>query len=217
MYSPLLALFFSAAALATSADTTDLATPIVKTETSYLTVTASAVVVVVTSTMPSYEEAMSIYDSEVEALSPTYPGWVESVLETAIPTTWKEMMMNDPLFLDSVNDAEASGILPAWYSSLPSDVKYVITSDEAVYNSEVATISVPSFVVATPTTTPSSPITSSSPSSSTVMSNTTSDLTATTSKSPETSTSTGGAPVATGGLAKGIAGAVGIFGFALAL
>jgi len=229
MYFPLLALFFSVTALATPADAIDLATPVVDTVTSYTTVIGSADVAVVTSTvsavaaviintLSSYEEAMSIYDSEVDALVPTYPTWVESVLATAIPTTWKEKMMDDPSFLDSVNNAQLSGIMPAWYSSLPSDVKYVMTSDQAVYDSEVATIPVPSFGSVTSTATSGSSITSSSLSSST-MSTTTSGSTAATSKTSETSTSTstGGAPVATGGLVMSIVGAAGIFGLALAL
>ncbi|KAJ6105040.1 hypothetical protein N7486_003729 [Penicillium sp. IBT 16267x] len=218
MYVSLLALFFSATALATPADTTDLATPAIKTIISYLTVTGSTDVAVVTQTESSNEDAMPTYDSEVDALSPTYPSWVESVLKTAIPTTWKEKMSSDQSFFDSEINAEASGIMPAWYSSLPSDVKYVLTSDEAVYASEVANIAASSIVMLTSTTTPGSSVTSSSSSSTSLtMSIPTSGSATLTSKALGTSTSTGGAHVATGSLAIGIAGAAGILGLAQAL
>ncbi|KAJ5802029.1 uncharacterized protein N7503_004479 [Penicillium pulvis] len=134
----------------------------------------------------SESNAESSYYAEVEAILPTYPSWYESVMETAIPTTWEMKYMSDLTFAESVEEAELSGTMPAWWSSLPSDVKYLYTSEQAVFESKASTITFPM-----PAT-----ITSSSGSSAT----STSDVT-------ETPTSTGGAPAATGGFIIGIAGA----------
>lgn len=223
MYFPPLALFFSAIALAVPADATDLDTPVVKTITSLVSVTGTTVDTVVTKTASPKEEAMSIMQSEVAALEPTYPSWVKSVLETAIPTTWEEELVNNPVFANSEMNAEKSGIMPGWYSSLPSDVKYILTSDEAVFASELATIKWPSVATSTftatagsSTHTAGSSITSSSSSSSTI-STTASGSTATKSTTPETSTSTGGAPAATRGFVTGIVGAAGILGLTAVL
>lgn len=234
MHFPLFALFLAALALAAPADTTDLTAPVVKTITAVVTVTGSGTSTVVetrtassndeaitretsiTYTISSPDEGMSIIISEEEALSPTYPSWVSSVLATAIPTTWEEEMATNAAFFNSEVDAEASGILPDWYSSLPSDVRYILTSDAAVRASAEATFKYPTFVYLTATAASSS-VTSISFSSSTTDGTAGSGSTATASKTPTTSTSIGGAPVATGGFVMGIVGAAGILGLTLGL
>ncbi|KAJ5698655.1 hypothetical protein N7462_000660 [Penicillium macrosclerotiorum] len=213
MNFPLLALLFSTTVLAKPADTADLPAP--ETITSYVTVTKSTIDIVTSTAIAEDEDVRrSMLVSVMEALEPTYPSWVKSVLATAIPISWKERLSSDPWFADSEVQAEASGMMPAWYSSLPSDVKYIITSDEAVYASRIADITWSSFIISTTTTTPNSSNASSSLSTFSSTRGTTSSIQ---SKAPETSTSSGGAPVATGGLAISIAGAAGILGLALAL
>jgi hypothetical protein len=232
MHFPLFALFLAALALAAPADTTGLAAPVVKTTTAVVTVTGSGTSTVVetstassndeaitretsiTYTISSPDEGMSIIISEEEALSPTYPSWVSSVLATAIPTTWEEEMATNAAFFNSEVDAEASGILPDWYSTLPSDVRYILTSNAAVRASAEATFKYPTFVYLTATAASSS-VTSFS--SSTTDGTAGSGSTATASKTPTTSTSIGGAPVATGGFVMGIVGAAGILGLTLGL
>lgn len=51
-----------------------------------------------------------------------------------------------PTLFKSEVDAEASGIFPDWYSSLPSDVRYILTSNVAVRASAEATFEYPIFV-----------------------------------------------------------------------
>lgn len=219
------------------ADTTNLGTPEVKTVTSEVTVTGSTVTAVetktsssdaealspirpnadkfTTMTVSSDEEALSFIVSEEAALMPTYPSWVKSVLATAIPTTWEEAMETNVAFINSEWNREKSGVLPDWYSSLPSDVKYIVTSDEAVYASELSTFKWPAFVISTPTATAGSSVTSLS--SSTTMSTSGSGSAASQLKTATTSTSSGGARVTTGGFAMGIVGAAGIIGLTLVL
>ncbi|GLA18012.1 hypothetical protein AnigIFM62618_005167 [Aspergillus niger] len=215
----LLALF-SATVLATLDDGTNLVTPVVETVTTYEAVTGSPVTTAVTKTVTSYIDPIESYlVSELEALEPTYPSWVESVLDTAIPSTWAERMSSDQSFSKSVVDAAASGILPAWYSSLPSDVKYVITSDEAVYKSEISALTWPpeTFVTGSGSFLTSTPVSSSISSSSSSTGSSTSDLSTETQASETSPVSTGGAPVPTGNLVVSIVGAAGVLGLALAL
>ncbi|KAJ5998481.1 hypothetical protein N7451_006291 [Penicillium sp. IBT 35674x] len=153
----------------------------------------------------SESKAESTYAAEIEAILPTYPSWYESVMETAIPTTWEMKYMSDYTFAASVEEAELSGTMPAWWSSLPSDVKYLYTSEEAVFYSKASTITFP-----LPAT-----VTSTSGSSATSESGFT--ATATASDNTGSSTSTGGAPAATGGFLMSISGAAGILGLALVL
>ncbi|KAI2897213.1 hypothetical protein CBS63078_7993 [Aspergillus niger] len=212
--------FFSATVLATLDDSTNQATPVVKTVTTYETVTGSPVNVILTKTLPlDYDPPESVLVSEVEALEPTYPSWVESVLDTAVPSTWVDRMSSDQSFFISVVDAEESGIMPAWYSSLPSDVIYVITSDQAVFASEITTLSWPSatFVTASGSFLTSTPVSSSISSSSSSTGSSTPDPSTETQASETSSVSTGGAPVPTGNLAVSIVGAAGVLGLALAL
>ena len=101
----------------------------------------------ITSTVSCPDEGMPI--SEEEALSPTNPSMVSTVLATAIPTIWEEEMATTAASFSSEIDAEASGILPDWYSSLPSDVRYILTSNAAVRASAEATFEYPTFVYLT--------------------------------------------------------------------
>ncbi|EHA25875.1 hypothetical protein CBS115989_4337 [Aspergillus niger] len=216
----LLALF-SATVLATLNDGTNLVTPVVETVTTYETVTGSPVTTAVNKTVTSYIDLIESYlVSELEALEPTYPSWVESVLDTAIPSTWAERMSSDQSFSKSVADVAASGILPAWYSSLPSDVKYVMTSDQALYKSEISALTWPpeTFVTGSRSFLPSTPVLSSSiSSSSSSTESSTSDPSNETQASETSPVSTGGAPVPTGNLVVSIVGAAGVLGLALAL
>ncbi|KAJ5888075.1 hypothetical protein N7495_008116 [Penicillium taxi] len=174
----------------------------------------------------------------------TVPAALESVFETAIPESWESSLIYNTAFASSVLEAEKSGILPDWYSSLPESAKQfystlvdgedaylsgtvsdatatgtatgkaTATSGAIVTSSSHAITSTPLTATKTRTTSTTS---SDSTSTSTDSETTTSDSDSSSTSSASTSTSTGGAPAATGSVAVGIAGAFGILGLALAL
>lgn len=190
-------------------------TPVVVTETKYATESApDAVVKTMTSTPREELYPFRTYEM-TNVLS--YPSWVESVLATAIPSTWEERYATDTAFQEAVIQSKSAGILPGWYTSLPSDVKNVISSDSAVHSSEVDAFLSSLRDNAPSVTTTSRASVISSTSTSAITGATVSGSSTATSKGAGTSTSTGGATGATGGRAVGIAGAAGILGLALAL
>jgi hypothetical protein len=46
----------------------------------------------------------------------------------------------DTEFQEAIAESESAGILPGWYSSLPSDAKYALSSEMAVASSELVAI-----------------------------------------------------------------------------
>ncbi|KAJ5896352.1 uncharacterized protein N7473_005751 [Penicillium subrubescens] len=182
-------------------------TPVIVVETSEVTVTPTDVVVKTATSTPTDEPALPTATSEgILTVSLLYPSWLKSILATAIPSTWEERLKTDAAFEEAEYERESEGIMPAWYSRLPSDAKYALSSEKAVEPSEIVALDLSLLAQATEVTTTASPSVTSS--STTVI---------TGSKIAGTSTSTGGAPGATGGLVAGIAGAAGILGLALAL
>lgn len=170
------------------------------------------------------------------------PTSILTVLETAVPASWYEEMLNSAS-RDSVISEIQAGTLPAWYNSLPASVKAWATSAghdimdnffgaaatgtaTATVTGDAVTATVTSTagdngnerthaVAALPT--PTAATTSGSKAHSSGSSAT--ETVASTSKSstPSSSTSTGGAPIATAGVAMSFAGAAGLLGLALAL
>ncbi|KAJ5834824.1 hypothetical protein N7447_000850 [Penicillium robsamsonii] len=143
------------------------------------------------------------------------PSSVMSVLATAIPESWYNDLL-DPASLSAIESAASAGTYPAWYNSLPSDVKSWATGQfgaglggaSATADSS-ATQTGSSLVSSTASQTSSNAAETTSASSDSTSSSA--------SSSPSSSQSTGGAPAPTGGVAMGVAGAAGILALALAL
>jgi hypothetical protein len=193
-------------------------TPVIVVETSEVTVAAATthvVVKTVTST-PTEEPALPTDISGGTLTVSLYPSWLESILATAIPSTWEERLKTDAAFEEAEYERESAGIMPAWYSSMPSDAKYALSSVKAVVSSDIIAWDSSLLAQATEvTTTAGASVVSSS--TSVITGVTVSGSQTATSKIAGTSTSTGGATGATGGLVMGMAGAAGILGLALAL
>ncbi|KAJ5579754.1 uncharacterized protein N7459_005739 [Penicillium hispanicum] len=168
------------------------------------------------------------------------PSSILTVLETAIPATWYEAIMDPTSRYSIINEIEA-GTLPAWYNDLPNSVKAYATSlGEDTWNyvsptgdvtnsastrqelfSLTATASTAvntgSSVWLASSSGLSASSGSSTPTASQTPATTSSVASSSQSSTPASSTSTGGAPAATGGLMMSIAGAAGVLGLALAL
>ncbi|GLI72363.1 hypothetical protein PoHVEF18_000535 [Penicillium ochrochloron] len=161
------------------------------------------------------------------------PSSILSVIATAIPATWLADIM-DPASSASIMSEIDAGTMPAWYNNLPSSVKAWATSaygfDVTATDSANAATTTAAGAVATATgaaTTGSTTgsVESSSAAVSGAVSSAVSSATSAASKATSaaassahaSATSTGGAPVATGGVAMSIMGAAGILGLALAL
>ncbi|RAH41063.1 uncharacterized protein BO95DRAFT_447261 [Aspergillus brunneoviolaceus CBS 621.78] len=203
MYFHLLALLGATNILTALADTTQLATPAVRTVTATEAVTGTDIVVGVTRSVPGETSSTPPFESVTSTIHPIQLTGCLSVLETAVPTSWWERMRTDPAFFSSEILAESSGSMPAWYSNLPTAARAILSSEEAMYASLLSSES----ALATgwyPNSTAGSPSASSAPS------------TASSTRS-KTSVSTGGAAVATGSWAMRIASVGGILGLALAL
>ncbi|OJK01831.1 hypothetical protein ASPACDRAFT_1853881 [Aspergillus aculeatus ATCC 16872] len=203
MYFHFLALLGANNILTALADTTHLATRVVRTVTTTEAVTGTDIVVGVTKFVPSETSSTPPLESATSTVDSINLTRCLSVLETAVPTSWWGRMRTDPAFFSSEILAEKSGSMPSWYSNLPTGARAVLSSEEAIYASLLSSES----ALATgwdPSSTAGSPSASS----------------ATSTSSPtqsKTSISTGGAAVATGSWAMGIASVGGILGLALAL
>ncbi|KAJ5259285.1 hypothetical protein N7478_012266 [Penicillium angulare] len=177
-----------------------------------------AQVTTITYTEPN---AALVYDSEIDDITVSYPSWYESIMETAIPTTWENEFLDDATFAESVDEAELLGTMPAWWSSLPSDAKYVYTSEDAVLASEMSTVPWPSTITGTTvvvyTFTPYPELVSDIEAASSSKAKSTANGTSAASGAAQTSTSTAGAAGPTGAIAMSIAGVVGVLGLAIAL
>jgi hypothetical protein len=149
-----------------------------------------------------------------------------SVLETAVPASWEYMNSAE---IASVASAAAAGTYPAWYNDLPASIKAVVTElggfDENLLGvTPMMTVamgsssSTPAAGTAVATTaTGSSPSATTGSQASTHNSATSDVATSSKSTTPTSARSTGNAPIATGGVAMGVAGAAGFLGLALAL
>ena len=161
-----------------------------------------------TETNPGADESAA---AAASALVADIPSSILSVIETAIPATWQADILTNPAFLSSVASAAAAGTYPAWYSALPNSVKAWATSNfeaQILGVSETATqqgapattgSALQSAVQTTLTTTSGSPAAASS-----------ANAASGTSVAPSKSTGGAYAPVPTGKLAFGVAGAVGV-------
>lgn len=155
------------------------------------------------------------------------PNSILTVLETAIPASWYEEILDATSRSALISEIEA-GTLPSWYNALPSSVKAwasaqggfaenfvgvttaALDDTATVEDATPATASAINTAAATATQTKAS-------SDSTATSGATSSQTSSASVSASTATSTGGAPVATAGVAMGFAGVAGLLGLAIAL
>ncbi|KAJ6095542.1 hypothetical protein N7486_006288 [Penicillium sp. IBT 16267x] len=176
--------------------------------------------------MEALAESLTIPAETTTASS--VPNSILTVLETAIPASWYEDIM-DPTSRSSIVSEIEAGTLPAWYIALPSSVKAwasaqgdfaenfvgattAVSADKtAAEDATPATTSAINTAAATATqteTASSSKVTSGATSTS---------QTSTASVSPSTATSTGGAPVATAGIVMSFASVAGLLGFAIAL
>ncbi|KAJ5646475.1 hypothetical protein N7490_002847 [Penicillium lividum] len=165
----------------------------------------------------AYAESMTI---------PAIPNSILTVLETAIPASWYASI-DDPTFRSSVISEIEAGTFPAWYIALPSSVKAWAFSEEGLNGiiGAATTSSDEQTATATATTSgvnnaASTATQTAAPSSNAVTSGAASTSKARTSAasvSPSTASSTGGAPVATAGVAMGFAGIAGLLGLAIAL
>lgn len=167
--------------------------------------------------------------SDIVLTIPRVPTSIMTVLETAIPASWYEEVLNPSSRASIISEIEA-GTLPAWYNSLPASVKAWATSAGGAFAQEIiGATPTPTAtgadngndsthaVTATPAATA---MTSGAKGQTTKMtSDSSSETPASTAKSssPSSSTSTGGAPIATAGVAMSFAGAAGLLGLALAL
>lgn len=163
---------------------------------------------------------------------PDVPSSILTVVETAIPASWYEAIL-DPTSRSSIMSEIQAGTMPAWYNSLPASVKAWATSAGGFANNFIGATPTADAAAggnsgndATGTATPvaTAAITSGAKAQTTAAStsgSSASETAASTSKSsssPSSSTSTGGgAPIATGGVAMSFAGAAGLLGLALAL
>ncbi|RAH69702.1 uncharacterized protein BO66DRAFT_392135 [Aspergillus aculeatinus CBS 121060] len=203
MYFHLLALLGATNMLTALADTTHLATPAVRTVTATEAVTGTDIVVGVTKSVPGEISSTPPLKSVMSIVYSFQLTGCLSVLETAVPMSWWERMRTDPAFFLSEILAESSGSMPAWYINLPTAARAILSSEEAMYasllssESALATGWYPNFTAGPP----------SAPSATSTVSPTRSKI----------SISTGGAAVATGSWAIGIASVGGILGVALAL
>ncbi|KAJ5735549.1 uncharacterized protein N7483_000674 [Penicillium malachiteum] len=183
----------------------------------------------------SYATSSDDTDSDGYDYGLDVPTSIESVLATAIPSTWLMEYETNDAFFTSVVDAMEKGNYPDWVNALPSGAHAYVTSelqDElSEFTSEMAAAtgysgyeSSNTGTVITPTATDSATVVSGTASGTGSTSTATgssksssSGASSSASSGAASSTSSGGAPAATGTIAMGLAGAAGILGIALAL
>ncbi|KAJ5723894.1 hypothetical protein N7488_001929 [Penicillium malachiteum] len=165
------------------------------------------------------------------------PTAIESVLATAIPTTWLMEYETNEAFFTSVVDAMEKGDYPQWVDDLPSSAHAYVTSELqeelSEYTSEMAAatgyyLTNTDYSQNTATATDSATVLSGTVASTGSSTDSTSTATGSSksgtsgasssgSSAAASSTSSAGASAATGTIAMGLAGAAGILGVALAL
>ncbi|KAF7713003.1 Uncharacterized protein PECH_007238 [Penicillium ucsense] len=172
---------------------------------------------------------------DAAALLDSVPSSILTVLETAIPASWYQDMMNSAS-RDSIMSDIAAGTLPAWYNSLPNSVKAWATSAGngliGDYSAATATAAAWASDASTAVTGMATAVSAAESGASAAASSFASEArsavsaastaaaaaaSSASSAAAASATSTGGAPIATGGVAVGIMGAAGILGLALAL
>jgi hypothetical protein len=167
-----------------------------------------------------------------ETTTSSVPNSILTVLETAIPASWYEEIM-DPTSRSSLVSEIEAGTLPAWYNALPSSVKAWASaqggfaenfvgatsaaSDDTTTVGDATPATTSAINTAAATATQTGATSSDKVATGTVSTSETSTASASASTSPSTATSTGGAPVATAGVAMSFAGAAGLLGLAIAL
>ncbi|KAJ5994370.1 hypothetical protein N7451_010094 [Penicillium sp. IBT 35674x] len=156
------------------------------------------------------------------------PNSILTVLETAIPASWYEEILDATSRSALISEIEA-GTLPAWYNALPSSVKawasaqggfaenFVGATTAALDDTTTVKDATPATASAINTAAATATQTKASSGSTATSDATSSSQTSTGSASPSTATSTGGAPVATAGIAMSFAGLAGLLGLAIAL
>ncbi|KAJ5545651.1 hypothetical protein N7494_003236 [Penicillium frequentans] len=155
---------------------------------------------------------------------PSIPTDFVSVLETAVPTAWEYEMMNSAS-MAAVVSAAAEGIYPTWYNDLPASIKAIVTSlggfDEVMVGETGSMTVAMSTSSSGPSSEPTVATTAVSSSGSVITetqaSATSSMASSSKSSAPASASSTGGAPMATGAITMGVAGAAGLLGLALCL
>lgn len=194
-----------------------------------LITTAAIVATALAAPSPVNTDSSDLYDdtSDYNSLLLDYlnpPTSIRSVLATAIPSSFY-MDMLDPASMSSVLNEVSAGNFPAWYSSLPSDVKAWATtvSEEQVASASPTTSNEALVTASEVLATSTSPITAASQTGSTAVETSPASsvsstvVTGTSSASASSSQSTGGAPRPTGGVVAGVAGAAGVLALALGL
>ncbi|KAJ5287812.1 hypothetical protein N7478_003498 [Penicillium angulare] len=184
--------------------------------------------------------ALSDYADNLIVPTVSVPDSILSVLETAVPVSWYEELMDPSSYASIMSDIEA-GTFPAWYIALPSSVKawaiseaeldFLSITDAGSISSE-ATVAPQATAKTTPlnvavtntaaaivsSVAPTSDVASSSSAKSTSHLSSEASSQASSSSAPASSaTSSGGAPVPTTGVAMGLAGIAGLLGLAIAL
>jgi len=163
-----------------------------------------------------------------ETTTTSVPNSILTVLETAIPASWYEEIM-DPTSRSAIVSEIEAGTLPAWYIALPSSVKawasaqggfaenFVGSTTAAADDKTAVDDATPATTSAINTAAATATQTTASSGSTVTSGATSSSQTTTASVSPSTATSTGGAPIATAGVAMSFAGVAGLLGLAIAL
>lgn len=156
------------------------------------------------------------------------PNSILTVLETAIPDSWYEEILDATSRSALISEIDA-GTLPAWYNDLPSSVKawasaqggfvenFVGATTAALDDTTTVKDATPATASAINTAAATATQTKASSDSTATSAATSSSETSTASGSASTATSTGGAPVATAGIAMSFAGVAGLLGLAIAL
>lgn len=157
-----------------------------------------------------YNSMLAAASSEMAMLSgmPTLPASVESVLETAIPTS---ILTNPAAECSALNGKE-----PDWYKSLPGDVKSALTSYESALSSWAKDHSFSTGTVAATGLTGCG-ATGAAAAAATATGTTAKGTQASATAAGAQATGTNAAARPTGAVAAGLAGAVGLLGLVIAL
>jgi len=157
-----------------------------------------------------YNSVLAAASSEMAMLSgmPTLPASVESVLETAIPTS----ILTNPAAECSALNGE-----PDWYKSLPGDVKSALTSYESALSSWAKDHSLLSTGTIAATGLAGCGATGAATAAATATGTTAKGTQASATAAGAQATGTNAAARPTGAVAAGLAGAVGLLGLVIAL
>jgi len=157
-----------------------------------------------------YNSLLAAASSEMAMLSgmPTLPASVESVLETAIPTS---ILTNPVAECSALNGKE-----PDWYKSLPGDVKSALTSYESALSSWAKDHTLITGTIAATGLTGCG-ATGAAAAAATATGTTAKGTQASATAAGAQATGTNAAARPTGAVAAGLAGAVGLLGLVIVL